>query len=241
MTAYTQSGYPVIDEYGDPELLSNPEIPGTGGVRVMGGLRRGDVATVLLYVCERWQTTVEPIIQSQGVWGYGKREIRGGSGWSNHAGGCAVDINAAIHGQGAATMSEATKNLVRAIIDAVNDMAGTTIVDWGGEWSGGTKDEMHVQMHGNASWLAVATAAQKIRGETTDPTGDDEMTLDEFKEWAKSPSGKAFLAAEVVDKRFATLVRDTLPDVIDSRFYTLVRDRLSPAIKRTYGKYIELD
>ena len=88
--ATTQSGYPVVRDYSDPQLVSNPAVPGTNSaVRVYGGLRVGDPGLVLLYVLARFHREVEPLKQESGVWGFEPRAIVGGDGstWSNHAGG----------------------------------------------------------------------------------------------------------------------------------------------------------
>lgn len=140
--AFTQSGYPVVADYSAPELVSNPEVPGTGGVKIYGGLRAGAVATVLLYVAARWHAEVEKLEQVHGVWGYDRRQIRGGVGWSNHAGGCAVDLNASRHPQHArGTFSPSQLVQVRSIFTAVAGAA-----NWGGEWNDASVDEMHAQI-----------------------------------------------------------------------------------------------
>jgi len=171
MTALTQSGYEVVDDYGSPLLVSNPVIPGTGGVKVLGGLRKGDPATVLLYVATCWYQTVEQYVQSDGVWGYDKRDIRGGSGWSNHAGGVAIDIAAAKHPQGTDTMTVTKETAVRKIVARVNGWANTPVLDWGGEWLGSTRDQMHVQLHANVNRTALAHAADVITSGNAFPLG----------------------------------------------------------------------
>ena len=160
--ATTQSGYSVVRDYSDPLLVSNPAVPGTNSkVRVYGGLRVGDPGLVLLYVLARFHREVEPLKQESGVWGFGPRTIVGGDGstWSNHAGGVAVDANAARHPRGSATFTAGQTHAIRQI---VADLSG--IVDWGGEWTGATKDEMHVQLHGDIAFTGrVAKVAKDIR------------------------------------------------------------------------------
>lgn len=170
MVAYTQSGYTVLSSYDDPELIGNPLIPDTNGVRVYGGLRKGDPATVLLYVARRWFFEVRHYTQADGVWGFEPRQIVGGSGWSNHAGGVAIDLCSRAFPRGASNMTNAERANARKIISDVNGFAGQTVLDWGGEWSGVTKDEMHTQLTGNVSRTALAVAAQHITKPAPKPT-----------------------------------------------------------------------
>ena len=203
MTAYTQSGYPVLTDYGDPALTSNPAVPGTAGaVLIMGGLRSGDPMTCLLYVAARWHSEVEPLVQSQGQWGYTYKSITGGSGWSNHAGGVAVDLNATRHPQGAhGTVMNMTA------VGQIEQAVGSAL-DWGGRWSGSSVDAMHWQISNGKAGDPVANLAGLIRsgkvpnvppelrsagGSTlppdppTDP-GDDDVALsdDDVKRIAKA-------------------------------------------------------
>jgi hypothetical protein len=163
--ATTQSGYSVLPDYSDPQLISNPAVPGTNGaVKVYGGLRTGAPAVVLLYVLGRFHKEIDPLKQQNGVWGYEPRTIVGGDGstWSNHAGGVAVDANAARHPRGASTFSGWQIDAARRI---VADLSG--VVDWGGEWVGATKDEMHFQLHGDIAGTGrVEQAAAAIRANT---------------------------------------------------------------------------
>jgi len=158
MTAYTQSGLSVIDNYGPPALTPNPVVPGTS-VKILGGIRAGDLTTVFLYLAARFDREVEKLDQGgeSDDWGYSKRDIRGGSGWSNHAGGAAVDLNALRHGQGRANTF--TSDQIHAVGLILNDLQ---IIEWGARWSGESVDEMHFQLR--AGQLdALPIVAAKIR------------------------------------------------------------------------------
>lgn len=158
MSALTQSGYPVIDNYGDPALISNPEIPGTS-VKAMGGLRKGDVATILLYIAARWNSEVERLVQDKGCWGYTHKQITGGSGWSNHASGCAIDLNAAEHPQHTYTLTNAEIKAAHNILAAVSPA-----VRWGGDWTPASVDEMHWEINLNMAGTGkVEALAANIR------------------------------------------------------------------------------
>lgn len=166
--ATTQSGYPVVNDYGDPQLISNPVVPGTGGkVKIAGGLRKGDVATVLLYFAARFHQEVENlgIDATTDDWGYGKREIRGGTGWSNHAGGCAIDLNSTRHPQHKrGTFSTSQYARMRQISYDLTNAAGAQVLRLGIDWSDNSVDEMHAEIKpGGANDGSCARAAAAIR------------------------------------------------------------------------------
>lgn len=158
--AYSQSGYPVLTDYGASELVVNPEIPGTGGVKVYGGVAKGDVLVICLYVLSRIHKEVEKLQQVLGVWGFNPRKIAGSNTWSNHASGTAWDGNSARHPQGKKnTFTAAQVKSIRAIYASVLTAAG-----WGGEWTGASVDEMHGQLNNMVTLTgAVKKVADAIR------------------------------------------------------------------------------
>ena len=153
--AVSQNGYRANDR----SLIASYSIPG-GKV----SLRKGDVATVLVYFANRFHSEVEPL-KWPGNWGYAERKIRGGSSLSNHASGTAIDLNAPAHYLGARGTFSAKQ--VRAIRRILNDCGG--VVRWGGDYRG-RKDEMHFEI--NAGTAAVARVAKAIRaGKKPGPSG----------------------------------------------------------------------
>ncbi|GAA0492811.1 hypothetical protein Ade02nite_69580 [Paractinoplanes deccanensis] len=134
--------------------LDKSPVPGTT-VKLPQGVRRGDVATVLLYVAEQFHRTVEPLRPKQ-CWGYAYRVIRGSSKLSNHASGTAIDLNAPAHPLGAKGTFTAKEIIAIRKILAFCD--GT--VRWGGDYRG-RRDEMHFEIVQPAS--DVALIAKKIR------------------------------------------------------------------------------
>ncbi|GAA2605491.1 M15 family metallopeptidase [Paractinoplanes durhamensis] len=133
--------------------LDTSPVPGTT-IRLPQGVRRGDVATVLLHVAGQFHRTVEPLHAGQ-CWGYAYRRIRGSTVFSNHASGTAIDLNAPAHPMGAeGTFTPKQVVAIRRILAFCN---GT--VRWGGDYHGRT-DEMHFEIVGNAS--DVAPIAKKI-------------------------------------------------------------------------------
>ena len=153
--ATSQNGYRANDR----SLIASYKVP--GGKLAM---RKGDVATVLSYVANRFHSEVEPL-KWPGNWGYAERKIRGGSSLSNHASGTAIDLNAPAHYLGARGTFSAKQ--VRAIRRILNDCGG--VVRWGGDYRG-RKDEMHFEI--NAGTAAVARVAKAIRaGKKPGPSG----------------------------------------------------------------------
>ena len=153
--AVSQNGWKANDR----SLIASYKVPG-GKLAV----RKGDVATILVYVAKRFHSEVENLVWP-GNWGYAERPIRGGTSLSNHASGTAIDLNAPRHYLGA--RGTFTKRQVRAIRKILNDCGG--VIRWGGDYRG-RKDEMHFEI--NAGSARVREVARKIRaGELPGPSG----------------------------------------------------------------------
>ncbi|MGN6037264.1 peptidoglycan-binding protein [Brevibacterium casei] len=144
----------------DRSLIASYSIPG-GKV----ALRRGDVATVLVYFAKRYHSEVEPL-KWPGNWGYAERKIRGSSTTlSNHASGTALDLNAPAHPLG--KRGTFSSRQVRAINRILADCDG--VLRHGKNYNG-RKDEMHVEI--NASAAKVKALASKIKaGKKPGPSG----------------------------------------------------------------------
>lgn len=124
------------------------------GVKFPGGVKSGDVATVLHYVAEQFHRRVEPLVAGW-CWGYSYRPVRGGASISNHSAACAIDVNAPNHPLGKrGTFSETQVNEIKEILAEVGG-----VVRWGGTYS--RPDEMHFEIH--ATHAAVAAAAAALR------------------------------------------------------------------------------
>lgn len=151
--ATSQNGWPVVSPGTSPLLVAIP--------RVIGRVRKGDVATVLAAFVERFDREVEDVDVGRDDWGYAFRSIRGKtSGYSNHASGTAIDLNATRHVLGRVnTFNAAQRAALRRLL---NDFGG--IIRWGGDYSG-RKDEMHFEI--NAGAAQVAALARKLRGTAT--------------------------------------------------------------------------
>lgn len=153
--ATSQNGWKANDR----SLIASYAIPG-GRISV----RKGDVATILVYVAKRFHSEVENLVWP-GNWGYAERPIRGGSSLSNHASGTAIDLNAPRHYLGA--RGTFTKKQVRAIRKILSDVGG--VIRWGGDYRS-RKDEMHFEI--NAGSARVRAVAKAIRaGKKPGPSG----------------------------------------------------------------------
>lgn len=123
---------------------------------ITGRVRPEDVDTVFTYLCERIDREVENI-RPEWSWGWAFRAIRGSSsGYSNHASGTAIDVNAPAHPLGVTgTWSLEERAKVHTIM---RDMGN--ILRWGEDYVN-RKDGMHFEI--NAGAAAVHTVAQRIR------------------------------------------------------------------------------
>lgn len=144
----------------DRSLIASYSIPG-GKV----ALRRGDVATVLVYFAKRYHSEVEPL-KWPGNWGYAERKIRGSSTTlSNHASGTALDLNAPAHPLG--KRGTFSSRQVAALNRILADCDG--VLRHGKNYNG-RKDEMHVEI--NASAAKVKALASTIKaGKKPGPSG----------------------------------------------------------------------
>lgn len=155
-----------VDEFGDQY-----------GVPFPGGVRNGDVTTVLGYVATQLHHRVEPCVAGWD-WGYEYRENVNNPGeLSCHASGTAIDYNAPNHPNGSrGTFTSAQVGVIRAILDEVQGS-----VQWGGDYSG-TADEMHFEIIVDAGTLAGVAASLPAIGPAPGPvppkptpSEDDEM------------------------------------------------------------------
>lgn len=115
---------------------------------VTGRVASGDVYTILAHFCAWFDAHVEPITKGHS-WGYAYRAIRGqSSGYSNHASGTAIDLNAPKHPLGSSGTFTAAQ--AAAIRKQLRVYGGA--LRWGGDYSG-RKDEMHFEVNVSASRL----------------------------------------------------------------------------------------
>lgn len=141
----TVNGWPVLDGDTDGPLprLRKWIIPGTDRYFL---LRDGSLGFVLAHVILWFHEKVERLDLASDVWdewGYALRPVRGQTtGYSNHAGGVAADVNATRHPMGVAIERTFTAEQIRRIRRRLRLYAGLVI--WGGAWS--RPDGMHFEI-----------------------------------------------------------------------------------------------
>lgn len=143
------------------------------GHKFPGGVKAGNVSTVLRWVIEQMDARVEAIDRDavKDDWGYSYRPNKNNpSTLSCHASGTAIDYNATRHPNGhSGTYSPQQTQTIRAIC------AATGVVKWGGDFHG-TKDEMHFEIDGTPAEVAAA-AARLSQEDDFDMTDDDMKRL----------------------------------------------------------------
>jgi hypothetical protein len=139
-----------VDEFGDRY-----------GVPFPGGVRSGDVTTVLGYVCIQLHYRVEPCV-SGWDWGYTyKQNVNNPSQLSCHASGTAVDYNAPNHPNGSSgTFTNDQRGEIYAILDEVQGAVN---------WLEGY-DEMHFEICVDGGTLARVAASLPAIGPAPGPT-----------------------------------------------------------------------
>ncbi len=171
--ARSQNGWTVLEQ-APPSVT----VPGTD-VRLT--IRPGDVATVLTEVARRFHAEVEEI--DSGIrddWGWAYRPIRGQeSGFSNHASGTAIDLNATQHPRGVRnTFTAREERAVREILADLRDpRTGRRVVRWGEDYST-TVDGMHFEIDADAAAVARVANLMKQKGlEDDDMKASDPVHL----------------------------------------------------------------
>lgn len=147
--ATSQNGWPVQTSGTSSNLVAIPKI--------MGRVRKGAVATIFTDLVSQYDKYVEDVDKGRDDWGYAYRPIRGKSrGYSNHASGTAIDINALIHPRGKrGTFTAAQKAAVRRILARYDG-----VIRWGEDYTIGKVDGMHFEINANAS--RVNAVARKL-------------------------------------------------------------------------------
>lgn len=163
--ATSQNGWPVLTYGTHPNLVAIPKI--------MGRVRKGAVETIFKDLVTQYDKYVEDVDKGRDDWGYAYRPIRGqSSGYSNHASGTAIDINALIHPRGKkGTFTAAQKAAVRKILARYDG-----VIRWGEDYTIGKVDGMHFEINANAT--RVNAVAKKLKGGIGDikPVGNPKPT-----------------------------------------------------------------
>lgn len=149
-SATSQNGWTVIPSGTDSLLVKIPKI--------IGRVRKGDVATIFTDLVTYFDEHIEDVDKGEDEWGYAFRSIRGqSSGYSNHASGTAIDLNATQHPLGVrGTFTREQTKKIRAMLED----RYLNKIRWGGDYRG-RKDEMHFEINGSAADLRKVVAHLK--------------------------------------------------------------------------------
>ena len=132
--ATSQNGWAVLDNDTTGRLprLRKWIIPDAGGRHLI--LRDASAGFLLVHMATWFDARIERLDMGQwDEWGYAVRPIRGQtSGYSNHASGTAMDLNATRHPRGVATRKTFTTGQITAINKRLPVYQGT--LAWGGNW-----------------------------------------------------------------------------------------------------------
>lgn len=146
---YTSKGWQVDPT---PSLETWPWPGGSGSATT----RAGDATTVLRYLAHVYNAEVEPIKEPVlDDWSYNKRRITGGTSWSEHAAGTALDINATDHPYKTTAEQNFTAADLRAVERILGHLEGA--VEWLRGW-----DPMHFQLAPDSGGR-LARIAAKVR------------------------------------------------------------------------------
>ena len=149
----SQNGWPASS---DPAAIGvKPFV--VAGRDFPGGVKAGPVATVLRYVVANFHCRVESLYYGdvdKDDWGWSYRPIRGQTtGLSNHAAGCAVDVNATTNQRGKTAAQTFTYAQQRTIHAILREAGG--VVRWGGDYQHAVPDTMHFEVIGTPAQVAA--------------------------------------------------------------------------------------
>lgn len=138
----SQNGWPVYAQGNDSDLVAIPKI--------IGRVRKGDVAWIFTDFVNRFDRTVEDVDAGKDEWGWAARPVRGYTSIiSNHASGTALDINAVQHGIGLeGTFTAKQEATIRSLMKRYKGA-----IRWGGDYDD-RKDEMHFEINVTPAKLA---------------------------------------------------------------------------------------
>lgn len=168
--ATSQNGWPV-DFTG--ARTKTYIVPGTEGPRPVRLRLALDAAPILLTIASRYHAEVEPLNRKVkghryvvDDWSRAVRTIRGKTtGYSNHASGSAVDLNATKHPLGkSGTLSAVDEATVHRILHELE--LDEDIVRWGGDYHGRV-DEMHFEVVCSRATARQWAAAMKVTASAT--------------------------------------------------------------------------
>lgn len=163
----TGYGRPVLDDRTDGPLprLRWWTIPHANR-RIL--LRDGSVGFNLIHFATWWNESLHSLaapLDKFDEWGYANRVIAGSNTTSEHAGGCAVDLDATRHPRGVPILRTFSAYQARRIRNRLRLYDGT--IGWGGDYHR-IPDGMHFEF---ADGYSLASAEKVARKLLTSPRG----------------------------------------------------------------------
>lgn len=156
----------------DPNAINVEPFGDAYGLPFPGGVRNGDVKTVLGYVAIQLHERVEACVYGWD-WGYSYRQnVNNPNTLSCHASGTAIDYNAPNHPNGA--RGTFTNEQVATIRDILVEVGGA--VQWGGDYTG-TTDEMHFEIIVDADYLHQIAVSLPDDGPAPIPPDPEEINM----------------------------------------------------------------
>lgn len=165
----TVEGWPVLPP-GSP-LLHTWTLP---GIPRRLTLRNGSAGFLLAYVAHWYNERIERLAQPGEAavddGGYSYRPITGGTSWSKHATGCAMDLNWHRHPYDTPTDHSFTREQIGRCHNRLHDrysVQGRPVIEWGGDWpshpgSTAKTDSMHWQLHNAARLVDAEALARRL-------------------------------------------------------------------------------
>ena len=191
------NGWPASD---DPDAINIQPFGDAVGLPFPGGVKGGDVTTVMAYLCTQFHYRVEPIV-SGWDWGWSYRaNVNSPSQLSCHASGTAVDLNAPLHSNGTPASASFTDEQIGEIYAILDELSGA--VEWLSDY-----DPMHFEIAVSAGTLANIAAQLPAGGGPTpqpEPEPEPEPAEDtDVMQLLKIAGGDGKIyAANVAGRRF---------------------------------------
>lgn len=144
------------------------------GVQFPGGVKSGDVATVLGYVAEQIHRRVEQLVEGW-CWGYEYRQnVNNPATLSCHSSGTAIDVNAPEHPNGGERYGGFSDAQVAEVYTILEEVDNT--VTWGADFTK-TYDPMHFEIDATPEHLAAAAGRIAQEGQDMPLNADDKAWI----------------------------------------------------------------
>jgi hypothetical protein len=199
---YSYNGWPASDSASAINVNTKWSV---NGITAPGGMKSGDVDTVMAYLFNALDSRVEEAVPGW-CWGWNYRaNANNPNNLSNHSSATALDYNAPNHPNGGSQYEGWSSSQVATIRTILNEELEGCI-EWGADYSG-TKDSMHFDVEVDADRLAeLATKIRNLEG-NMGLTADD-------KDWLESAM-HSIAAKEINDALTKDLLVSTDDEAAD--------------------------